>query len=295
MKLLLFGAGGQVGTELRPALARLGTVVPVARNPADAGPGTFPLDLQDLLAVETLVRDQAADLVVNAAAYTAVDRAESEPELAHRINAEAPAAMARACAALGVPLVHLSTDYVFDGCSSVPYVEGDTVGPTSVYGRSKLAGEEAIRASGVRHAILRTAWVYALHGRNFLRTMLRLASERDEVGVVDDQLGCPTPAWLIADGIAALAARGDIAAETLHLVASGQVSWCGFAREVFGEARARGFIDKVPSVRPITTAEYPTPASRPAFSVLSNEAFQVRAGLRLPHWRDALSTTFERG
>lgn len=294
MRILLFGAGGQVGTELLRSLATVGSVVPVARTAIDSVP-TLEVDLQDLPAVEECIRRQGPDVVVNAAAHTAVDRAESEPELAYRINAEAPRVMAAACAALAIPLVHLSTDYVFDGRSSEPYVESDPVAPTSVYGMSKLAGEEAIRGSGARHVILRTAWVYALHGRNFLRTMLRLAGERDELAVVDDQVGCPTPAWLIADGIAALVSRGDIAAETLHLVTSGRVSWCGFARAAFTAAHARGLLARVPQVRAITTAEYPTPARRPAFSVLANDAFQVRAGMRLPGWEEALATTFDRG
>lgn len=294
MRSLLFGAAGQVGTELQVALARLGEVVPVARDVGSGIAPMVPVDITDLSAVENCIRSQRPDVVVNAAAYTAVDRAEAEPALARRLNADAPGAMAAACAALGVPLVHLSTDYVFGGNALRPYREDDPVGPTSVYGQSKLDGERAIRASGARHAILRTAWVYALHGRNFLRTMLRLAGERDEISVVTDQVGCATPAWLIAEGIEALVAKGNIGAETFHLVASGQASWCEFARAIFAEAHARGLIARVPAVHPITTSEYPTPATRPAYSVLSNQAFIERVGMPLPDWREALKMTFDR-
>lgn len=292
--MLLFGAAGQVGVELQSALAPLANVVPVVRGAGEGALGALSVDLCDLSAIAACIRRERPDVVVNAAAHTAVDRAEDEPELAFRVNAEAPGAMSLACAAIDAPLIHISTDYVFDGGASRPYVEADAVSPTSAYGRSKLAGEDAVRASGARHVIVRTAWVYALHGRNFLRTMLRLASEREELSVVDDQVGSPTPAWLIAEGIGALVRKGDIGAETLHLVASGEVSWCGFARQIFVEAHARGLIPRIPHVNPITTAEYPTPARRPAYSVLSNGAFEARAGMSLPTWRDALSTTFDR-
>ena len=292
MKLLLIGGAGQVGNELRRSLAPLGDVLVTTRDGRlPEGGGCVALDLQDLDAIAPLVERLAPDVVVNATAHTAVDRAESEPELAFRINAEAPARLAGGCAALGIPLLHYSTDYVFDGSASRPYRHDDATAPLGVYGASKLAGEHAIAASGAPHLILRTAWVYARHGHNFLCTMLRLAGERDELRVVADQLGSPTPAWLIADVTAAILRRGLVETGVRHLVSAGQTSWHGFADAIMDEALARGLIARKPRMIPITTAEFPTPARRPAYSVLDCSRLEREYDLVLPPWRDALATT----
>ena len=288
MKLLLLGGNGQVGRELRRSLARLGELVVATRDGVDAD---IALDLDAPVALAAMVRDIAADVVVNAAAYTAVDKAETDAEAAFRINAEAPAAIAAACAGSGALLVHYSTDYVFDGSASRPYREDDATAPLGVYGASKLAGEQAIRASGARHAILRTAWVYAAHGRNFLLTMLRLANERDELRVVADQVGAPTPAAWIADATADVIRHGVVDAGTWHLVAEGQASWHGFAEAIMDEAHALGMLARKPSVLPITTADFPTPAKRPAYSVLDTTRLRDDFGIVPPDWRDSLRAT----
>ena len=285
MKLLLLGGNGQVGRELRRALPALGEVVVATRAGADA---ELAADFDAPDALGELVRRIVPDVVVNAAAYTAVDRAESEPDAAFRVNALAPEAIARACAASDALLLHYSTDYVFDGSVSRPYREDDATAPLGVFGASKLAGEEAIRASGARHAILRTAWVYAAHGKNFLHTMLRLARERDELRVVGDQIGAPTPAAWIADASARIVAHGVPASGTWHLVAAGETSWHGFAGAIMDEALAAGLLARRPRVLPINTAEYPTPARRPAYSVLDTARLHRDFGIAAPHWRDGL-------
>ncbi len=285
MKLLLLGGNGQVGRELRRALPALGEVVVATRAGADA---ELAADFDAPDALGELVRRSGPDVVVNAAAYTAVDRAESEPDAAFRVNAQAPEAIARACAASGALLLHYSTDYVFDGSASRPYREDDATAPLGVYGASKLAGEKAIRASGARHAILRTAWVYAAHGSNFLHTMLRLARERDELRVVGDQIGAPTPAAWIADASARIVAHGVPTSGTWHLVAAGETSWHGFAEVIMDEALAAGLLARRPRVLPINTAEYPTPARRPAYSVLDTARLHRDFGIAAPHWRDGL-------
>jgi dTDP-4-dehydrorhamnose reductase len=288
MKLLLLGGNGQVGRELRRSLAPLGELV-VATREGGAGDAAADLDAPESLAA--LVAGSAPDVVVNAAAYTAVDQAETDREAAFRVNAEAPAALARACAECGALLVHYSTDYVFDGNATRPYREDDPTAPLGVYGESKLAGEAAIRESGARHAILRTAWVYAAHGRNFLRTMLRLAGERDALRVVADQVGAPTPASWIADVTAAMLRRGIDGAGTWHVVADGETSWHGFASAIMREAVAAGLLARTPSVLPIGTADYPTPARRPAYSVLDTARLQRDFGLRPPGWETGLRAT----
>lgn len=288
MKLLLLGGNGQVGRELRRVLPALCDLVVGTRDGADADVAA-DFDVPESLA--GLVHRIAPDVVVNAAAYTAVDRAEDEPVAAFRANAEAPAALARGCAETGALLVHYSTDYVFDGSGMRPYHEGDATAPLGVYGASKLAGEEAIRASGARHAILRTAWVYSAHGRNFLRTMLRLAAERDELRVVADQIGAPTPAGWIADATGQLLRHGLAASGTWHLVAAGETSWHGFADAIMDEAQAVGLLPHRPRVLPIATADYPTPARRPAYSVLDTTKLQREFGFVPPDWRDGLRTT----
>lgn len=292
MKILLLGGNGQVGHELRRSLAPLGELVVTTRT------GQLPdgdaCQVLDLYAPETfapLVESTAPDLVVNATAHTAVDRAEDEPDLAFMANAEAPAELARLCAARGARLVHYSTDYVFDGNADAPYREDHSTAPLGVYGASKLEGEKRIQASGAEHLILRTAWVYAMRGSNFLRTMLRLGAEREELRVVADQRGCPTPAWLIADVTATIVQLGFTQSGIRHLVASGETSWHGFAEAIFDEAFARGLIPRRPSVVPIGASDYPTRARRPAYSVLDTGLLRAEYALDLPDWRAALAST----
>ena len=292
MRLLVVGGNGQVGRELRRSLLPLGEVLAATRDGwlDDCSPCATG-DLADPASLAALVGDAAPAVVINAAAYTAVDKAESDRTAAFEVNAEAPGVLARACAAAGIPLVHYSTDYVFDGQGTRPYREDDPVAPLGVYGASKLAGEEAVRAAGGQHLLFRTAWVYAAHGHNFLRTMLRLGAGREELRVVADQTGTPTPAALIADVTAAALARvlaGGNASGTWHLVAAGQTTWHGFAEAIFAEAVAAGLLAKAPRVVPIGTAEYPTPAKRPAYSRLDTSRLQHEFGVYLPDWRDGL-------
>ena len=292
MRLLLVGANGQVGDALRRSLAPLGEVIATTRSGRlDDQAGCESLDLADLDAIAPLVARVRPDVVVNAAAYTAVDRAEDESELAFRINAQAVERLAIACADRDIPLVHYSTDYVFDGRGTRPYREDDPTAPLGVYGHSKRDGELAIARSGTRHIILRTAWVYGLHGHNFLRTMLRVGAERDELRVVADQYGCPTPAWLIADVTAAILRGGIVESGIRHLVTDGQTTWHGFAEAIFEEASQRGLIARRPRVAAITTADYPTRAERPAYSVLDTGRLRQDYSLDLPDWRDALTRT----
>ena len=288
MRLLLLGGNGQVGRELRRSLAALGELV-VATRGGGAGDAAADFDAPESLV--GLIARIAPDVVVNAAAHTAVDQAEQDRDAAFRVNAEAPAVLARACAARGALLLHYSTDYVFDGNATRPYREDDPTAPLGVYGESKLAGEVAIRDSGARHAILRTAWVYAAHGRNFLRTMLRLAGERDALRVVADQVGAPTPASWIADATAAMLRRGIDGAGTWHVVADGETSWHGFASAIMREAVAAGLLARAPSVLPIGTADYPTPARRPAYSVLDTARLRRDFGLQPPGWEAGLRAT----
>ena len=281
MKILLFGKDGQVGWELQRALAPLGELHALGSDGAD------------FAAPESLagtVRALRPDVVVNAAAYTAVDRAEAEPALARRINAEAPAVLAREAAAAGAWLVHYSTDYVFDGSGDTPRDEEAPTGPLNVYGQTKLEGEQAIRASGARHLVLRTSWVYGTRGGNFARTMLRLAQERDKLAVIDDQVGAPTGAELIAD-VSAHAIRAIVAGSapggTYHLVAAGETSWHGYARHVIEFARVRGRPIRVgaEAIEAVPSSAYPTPAARPLNSRLDTHKFRSAFDLELPHWR----------
>ena len=288
MRLLLLGGNGQVGRELRRSLPALGELVVATRDGAGAD-AVADFDAPGSLAA--LVARVAPDVVVNAAAYTAVDRAETDADAAFRVNAEAPAAIATACAAAGALLLHYSTDYVFDGGAVRPYREDDPTSPLGVYGASKLAGEQAIRASGARHAILRTAWVYATHGKNFLLTMLRLAGERDELRVVADQVGAPTPAAWIADASADIVRRGVGGSGTWHLVADGETSWHGFAEAIVDEAHALEFIARKPRVTAIGTTDYPTPAQRPVYSVLDTTKLRTDFGIAPPGWREGLRRT----
>lgn len=294
MKILLLGAAGQVGFELHRSLVPLGDVVAATRDGVlPAGGLAEVADLADPAALLRVLDSQQPDVIVNAAAYTAVDQAESEPTKAMAINAQAPALLARWCAANDARLVHYSTDYVFDGRSARPWREDDTAAPLGVYGQSKRDGEIAIAQSAAEHLILRTGWVYAARGRNFLQTMLRLATERDQLRVVDDQIGAPTPAHWIAATTTAMLARWQAGAswqsETVHLTASGQTSWCGFAGAIFTQAHAAGLLQRRPQLEPIPSSAYPTPAQRPAYSVLDNARLQARFGLHLPDWRDGLT------
>lgn len=294
MKILLLGAAGQVGFELHRSLMPLGAVVAATRDGLlPAGGLAARADLADPAALLRLLDSERPGLVVNAAAYTAVDQAESEPTKARAINAHAPALLARWCANHAARLVHYSTDYVFDGRSTRPWREDDNAAPLGVYGHSKHEGEMAIAQSAAEHLILRTGWVYAARGHNFLQTMLRLAAERDHLRVVDDQIGAPTPARWIATATAALLARWQAGAAwqsgVVHLTARGQTSWCGFADAIFTRAHAAGLLHRRPQLEPIPSSAYPTPAQRPAYSVLDNARLQTRFGLQLPDWREGLS------
>lgn len=293
MKILLLGRDGQVAWELRRTLAPLGEVVAVDRRTPD-----LTTDLTEVDSLRRAIRTVQPDLVVNAAAYTAVDRAEQETELAWRINAEAPGVIAAEVKRLGAGLIHYSTDYVFGGgSSSDPYSEDHLKQPQSVYGQSKLAGEEAIRAMEVPYLILRTAWVYGRRGHNFLLTILRLLRERDHVRVVNDQRGAPTWCRLIAEATAFLvvqcrdgnAFRPGESAGIYHLTCSGDTTWYGFARQIRDEAQRRGLIgEHAAEIEGIPTSGYPTPAKRPAYSVLANEKLAQQFDLRLPAWETAL-------
>ncbi|MBU6199800.1 MAG: dTDP-4-dehydrorhamnose reductase [Xanthomonadaceae bacterium] len=297
MKILLLGANGQVGFELARSLAPLGELVCASRSGTLAG--AAPCLATDLARPESLAATLdavKADVIVNAAAYTAVDRAEDESVLAQRVNAQALAEIGAYAAAHNALAVHYSTDYVFDGAGSRPYRENDATAPLGVYGRSKRDGENALRASGCDHLILRTAWVYAARGHNFLHTMLRLARERDELRVVGDQRGAPTPARLIsaatAVALARLLARRAGEREkllgTYHLCAAGQCTWFDFAGAIFARALAAGLIARAPRLVPISTTEYPTRARRPAYSVLDCSKIRDAFGLHLPEWRAGL-------
>ena len=289
MKILLLGKNGQVGWELQRSLAPLGELIALDHDGAPGLSGDFAHP-ESLAAT---VRDVAPDLIVNAAAHTAVDKAESEPELARAINALAPGVLAREAAALGALLVHYSTDYVFDGSGSAPWTEDAPTGPLSVYGATKLEGEQLILDSGCHHLIFRTSWVYAARGGNFAKTMLKLAADRDALTIIDDQHGAPTGAELLAD-VTAHAARMTLAnpalAGTYHLAAGGETTWHGYARHVIEFARAHGVAIKVApdAIRPVPTSAFPTPAKRPANSRLDTRKLQQAFGLVLPAWQSGV-------
>ena len=295
MKILLLGANGQVGHELARSLRPLGNIVATTRSGMLNGETCEIADFDQPDSLSSLVDRVSPDIVVNAAAYTAVDKAESEPEAAFRANAEAPGKLAKVCAENDILLVHYSTDYVFDGQGTRPYREDDSTAPLGVYGASKLAGERAIEASGCRRFIFRTAWVYGNHGANFMRTMLRLGAEREELRVVADQIGTPTPAALIADVTARIVASSSQAYGTFHLTAEGQTSWHAFAAEIFKNAQRYGLLARVPRVLPITTAEYPTPAKRPAYSCLDTSTLRNTFGIALPDWKLSLEQVLAMG
>lgn len=278
--MLLLGSSGQVGHELRRLLEPAGDFL---------APAHTDLDVADTHALRSVVREWRPQLILNAAAYTAVDAAENDQAAAAVLNVTAPATLAAEAAALGALLVHYSTDYVFDGAGSRPYREDDTPAPQSVYGRTKLEGERAIRRSGCRHLILRTSWVYSARGRNFLLTILRLAAERDELRVVDDQRGSPTLARSLAQATVRMLDRvGSGQAQALfHVTGAGEATWYDFARVIVDRGVELGLCRRV-HVVPIGTESYPTPARRPAYSVLDNERVFTDFGIRMPRWQSDL-------
>jgi dTDP-4-dehydrorhamnose reductase len=280
MKILLAGSG-QLAKELQPILLSVGEVIAVDRT---------RLDLSQPESIRQIIAKIQPNLVINAAAYTAVDKAESEPELAYAVNGIAPGIFAEECEKLGATLIHISTDYVFDGSSGSAYLETDNTNPLGTYGKSKLAGEIAIQKAGNRHIIIRTAWVYGNEGKgNFVKTMLRLGKEREEIRVVADQIGSPTWTKDLAEAISQLIPKiGPDTFGTYQYTNSGVCSWYDFAIAIFEEAEKLGFPLKVQRVIPITTAEYPTPAKRPAFSVLSAGKISAVLGAHPPHWRQGL-------
>lgn len=292
MKILLLGKNGQVGWQLQRALAPLGEIVALERK--DAGG-----DLADPQGLAAAVCAAKPQVIVNAAAYTAVDKAESEPQLARLINTEAPAALAREAAASGALLVHYSTDYVFDGSGSAPWQESDATGPLNVYGATKLAGEQAIAASGCAHLTFRTSWVYAAHGDNFIKTMLRLAATRERLTVIDDQKGAPTGAELIADVTAhaiSQTLQQPAKAGLYHLTAAGEASWFDYAQYVLAlarQARPQGVKTAAGGVQPIASSQYPAAARRPLNSRLDTRRLQAVFGLTLPHWQAGVARVLE--
>jgi dTDP-4-dehydrorhamnose reductase len=293
MKILLFGNGGQVGWELQRALSVLGELVALDRHGRDGLCG----DLTDVQGLADTVRQVQPDIIVNAAAYTYVDQAEREPDLARLINATAPGVLANEAARIGAWLVHYSTDYVFDGSGDSPWLESDTPAPLNVYGFSKWAGEQAIQRSGCKHLIFRTSWVYAARGGNFAKTMLRLAQEREELKVIDDQWGAPTGADLLADvtahALRTVSAEGPSASPRpelqglYHLAASGVTTWCEYAKTVIAQSVLAQPALKiaVKKITPIPTVAYPTPAQRPHNSRLNTVKLQSAFSLSLPHWQ----------
>ena len=286
MKILVTGRNGQVGGALQHALEGLGEIVTLDRS---------QLDLSNLDAMREVIRTIRPNLIVNAAAYTAVDLAETDEALAYRINAEAPGVIAEEAKRLGASLIHYSTDYVYDGGKSGAWLETDATGPLSAYGRSKLAGEQAIAAVGLPHVILRTSWVYGLHGKNFLLTMLRLAQTRPELSIVNDQIGAPTWSVTIAEATASIIKKfpdlsaADHVSGIYHLCSREQTSWFGFAEKIF----AHSLIQQKPKLHPITTADYPTPAVRPKNSVMNTDKFE-QTFATLPTWDAALGDCLQR-
>lgn len=286
MKILLTGSHGQVGWELARTLLPLGDVIAVDRSQAD---------LADPDGLRRVIEKLSPDVVVNPAAYTAVDKAETDRETAFLVNAEAPRVLAEEAARNSALLIHYSTDYVFDGTKNAPYTEDDATHPLNVYGQSKLAGEQAIQATGADHLILRTSWVYAARGQNFLRTILRLAAEREELNIVADQIGSPTWARLIAEATAHIVRQamlerqqGSFSSGIYNLTSTGETSWHGFAQAIVEIARQQGQPLKNRAIHPIPTTDYPVPAKRPLYSRLSMDRLEQRFGLKMPSWDSAL-------
>ena len=283
-RILLTGIHGQVGWELQRTLQPLGEVIALDRT---------QLDLSDPDQLRATLRRYKPTLIVNPAAYTAVDKAETEIDLATAINGTAPGVLAEEAKQLDAMLVHFSTDYVFDGTGESPYSETSSVGPRNTYGRSKLAGEKAIQASGCRHLIFRTSWVYGLRGTNFLRTMLRLGAERDQLKIVGDQIGAPTWSRMIAEITASALTRSQDHEGIYHLTASGETSWYEFACAIFDKAHQQGMLARKPELTRITSVDYPTPAERPKNSRLACGKLRNDFGLNLPSWQEQLSLCLE--
>jgi dTDP-4-dehydrorhamnose reductase len=285
LKLLVLGKNGQLGWELQRSLAVLGEVLALDRHSQPSGG-----DLADLEGLSKTIRSFRPDVIVNAAAYTAVDKAEAEPEMAQAINGAAPGALAQLALELGALLVHYSTDYVFDGSGSKPWSEADLPGPLSVYGQTKLSGERLIQSSDCQHLIFRTSWVYAARGGNFAKTMLRLAQERDQLNVIDDQFGAPTGADFLADATAHCILnllRHPENSGLYHLAAGGQTTWFEYANYVLAQSIHASPAIKIvaKTVRPVTSAEFPTAAKRPGNSRLCTDKFQRTFGLHIAHWQ----------
>jgi len=287
-KILLVGKNGQVGWELQRTLASLGDVVAIDRQ---------GMDLANPDSIRNAIRATRPDLIVNAAAYTAVDKAESEPELAMAINGIAPGIMAEEAKRLGATVIHYSTDYVFDGTKKSPYVEEDVPNPINVYGKTKLAGEQAIQAAGIPHLILRTSWVYGLRGRNFLLTILRLAKERDELKIVNDQIGAPTWSRMIAEATGQMLAQRKLDLREVggvyNLTAAGRTSWHSFTQAIIENTSNQ--TQSSPRLIPIATHEYPLPAPRPLYSILSNDKLSRVFGMKLPAWDASLRLCLDEG
>jgi dTDP-4-dehydrorhamnose reductase len=289
MRFLLLGGTGQVGEEFR--------ALSLPKDIEVVTPSRAALDLQDPLAIASMIAAEPWSAVINAAAYTDVDRAESEQPIAFAVNAEAPSRLAAETARRGIPLVHISTDYVFDGCKGAPYVEQDAVAPLNAYGRSKLAGERGVRAANPRHVILRTSWVYSPFRKNFVRTIVRLAAERERLTIVADQRGCPTAARDIAKACLDIAMRcasepARVSYGTYHFAGAGEASWFEFASAIIDMAADR--LGKSPQIVPIRTSEYPTPAMRAADTRLDCTAVVRAFGMQLRPWRQALADTIDR-
>ncbi|MBB5187711.1 dTDP-4-dehydrorhamnose reductase [Zhongshania antarctica] len=291
MHLLVTGANGQLGQCLADQLK--------AQNIAHTLLSRQDADINDTVVLEKIIADKGVTAIINAAAYTAVDKAESEPDLARRVNVDGPAALAKLSARFDIPLLHVSTDYVFDGNQQTPYVETDATGPTGVYGQTKLDGELAIQRHATKYIIMRTAWVFSEYGNNFLKTMLRLAKERDTLGVVADQIGCPTYAGDIAQALISVARQLHEAEEQnlpearygiYHYAGDEAVSWHGFAMAIFEEAHRRGVLANIPVVNAIATQDYPTPAKRPTYSVLSTVKLSHDHRVDASDWRVAVES-----
>ncbi|MEE9331892.1 MAG: dTDP-4-dehydrorhamnose reductase [Methylophilaceae bacterium] len=291
-KILLTGVNGQVGHVLQTTLAGL-NVVGMSRD---------ELDLSDVEAIRSVVREVKPDLIINPAAYTAVDKAESEPDLAYAVNAVAPQVLAEEAERIGSALIHFSTDYVYDGNKATAYIESDAVNPNSVYGKSKLAGEEAIQRVGLPHLILRTSWVYGAYGKNFLKTILRLAAERDTLGIVSDQFGAPTSSTSIAFALKALLTQWDptqnSASGVYHFTNADSTSWHGFASEIVSQyqslAKQPALKVNTTDIAKLTTADYPTPAARPKNSCLDNGKLKQTFDIALPTWQQGLQEVMSR-
>jgi len=289
MKILVIGGNGQLGRELAAQGRPKGFLLKTVDLPE--------IDITSETSIRSVSEAFQPELVINAAAYTQVDRAEAEPDLCRAVNCDGPRNLARCCREIQIPLIHVSTDFVFDGKKTTPYTEEDPPAPLSVYGRTKMDGERAVQANIAHHLIVRTAWLYSVHGQNFVQTMLKLGAERNELGVVDDQYGCPTCAADLAAAILAMAQHiadsRDISWGIYHYCGQGVASWCGFARKIF-ELAGRHQQFKLKRIKPLTTAQYPTAAARPANSALDCSKITAHFGIRTIAWQESLEKTISR-